>query len=103
MSKKTTDILAYITPIGLIIALIFGDREHSKFHLNQGLVLWLTGVIVDIVENILDGIPVIGTIITVVCAVVGIALFVLWIMGLVSAVQGTEKKLPVIGEIVLLK
>ena len=103
MSKKTTDIIAYITPIGLIIALIFGDRENSKFHLNQALVLWLAGIIADIIKNILEGVPVLGALISIICAAAGIALFVFWIMGLVSAVQGTEKKVPVVGDIVLLK
>ena len=103
MSKKTTDILAYITPIGLIIAFLAGDRENSKFHINQALVLWLAGILVDIIENILDDIPVIGTIVSIAAAVCGIALFVFWIMGLVSACQGTEKKVPVVGEITLHK
>ena len=33
--KKTTDIVAYITWIGLLVALIAGDRKDEKFHLNQ--------------------------------------------------------------------
>ena len=103
MSKKTTDILAYITPIGLIIAFLAGDRENSKFHLNQGLVIWLAGVLVNIVENLLDGLPVIGAVISIAVAVCDVALFVFWIMGLVSACKGEEKKVPVLGDIVLYK
>ncbi len=103
MSKKATDILSYITPIGLIIAFIFGDRENSKFHLNQGLVLWLCGVVLNFIDRLLSGIPVLGTIIGILILIADIALFVFWIMGLVSAINGTEKKVPVIGEIVLYK
>ena len=39
MSKRTTDIIAYLTWIGLIVALLAGDRRNSRFHLNQALVL----------------------------------------------------------------
>ena len=43
MNKKTTDMVAYVTWVGLLIAFIAGDREKSKFHLNQALVVWLVG------------------------------------------------------------
>ena len=62
MNKKTTDMVAYITWIGLLVAFIIGDRENSKFHLNQALVLWLVGL--------LSVIPCVGW-------VIGIASFVL--------------------------
>lgn len=101
MSKKVTDIVSYLTPVGLILAFLLGDRENSRFHLNQALVLCLAEILLGIVERILDGIPVIGTIISVLAAICGIGLFVLWIMGLVSAIQGTERKVPVLGDIVL--
>ena len=103
MSKKATDIVAYITPIGLILAFLIGDRENCKFHLNQALVIWLCGVIINIIERILDGIPVLGIIITIIAVICSIALFVFWIMGLVSACQGTEKRVPVVGGIELYK
>ena len=103
MSKKTTDILAYITPIGLIIAFLAGDRENRKFHLIQGLVLWIASILVSAVDRILDGIPVLGTLIGILALICDIALFVFWIMGLVSACKGTEKKVPVLGDIQLYK
>ena len=52
-------------------------------------------------ERILSRVPVVSTIAAIAAAVCGIALFVFWIMGLVSACQGTEKKVPVVGDIVL--
>ena len=85
MSKKVTDIVAYITPIGLILAFLIGDREKSKFHINQALVIFLAEILLGIVERILGRIPLLGGI----------------IIGLVSACQGTEKRVPVIGDIVL--
>ena len=44
MDSKTTGIVAYITWIGLLVALVAGDREGAKFHLNQALVIWLAGL-----------------------------------------------------------
>ena len=96
MTKKTTDILAYITIFGLIIAFVAGDREESKFHLNQALVLWLAAIVSGVVAII----PVLGWIVT---TVAGIFIFVCWVIGLVSAIQGTEKPVPLLGGIQLLK
>ena len=46
MDKKTTGIVAYLTWIGLIIALVAGDKEGASFHLNQALVIFLFAVFV---------------------------------------------------------
>ena len=43
MNKRTTDVVAYLTWVGLLIALVAGDRYESRFHLNQSLVIWLAG------------------------------------------------------------
>jgi len=88
MDKRTTDIVAYLTWIGLLIALIFGDRENSKFHLNQALVIWLLGL--------LGVIPCVGW-------AWGIFCFVCAIMGFVSALNGEEREVPLLGQIKLLK
>lgn len=96
MDKKTTDIVAYLTWVGLIIAFIIGDRENSKFHLNQSLVIWLVGT----VSGMLAAIPLLGTLISVVG---GIFCFICWFIGLIGAIQGTEKPVPVLGQFKLLK
>jgi uncharacterized membrane protein len=88
MDKRTTNIVAYITPIGLILALIFGDRENSKFHVNQALVIWLA--------SILDVIPCIGW-------VWGIFCFICAVMGAISAINGEENEVPLLGGIKLIK
>ena len=88
MDKRTTDIVAYITPIGLILALVLGAWEESRFHLNQALVIWLFGL--------LSGIPCVGWL-------WGIFCFICAIMGFISAINGEEKEVPLIGRIRLLK
>ncbi len=95
MTKKTTDIVAYITWIGWIIAFCAGNKQESKFHLNQALVIWL----INLVLVVLSYIPIVN----IVAAVLSLVMFVFWIMGLVYACQGNEKELPLIGAIKILK
>ena len=102
MNKKTTDIVAYLTPIGLILAFIFGDRENSRFHLNQALVIVLAELVLGVVETVTGWIPLIGALINVVIVILSIVLFVLWIKGIASAAKGTEEPVPSLGTIKLM-
>lgn len=88
MDKKVTSIVAYITVIGLLIALVAGDKEGAKFHINQALVIWLFGL--------LGSIPFIGWIWS-------LFILVCWVMGLIAAINQEEKRVPLIGNITLLK
>lgn len=102
MSKRATDIVAYLTPIGLILAFLFGDREESRFHLNQALVLWLAGVLLNLIVRICGYIPLVGAFVAIVGWIINVALTISWIIGFISAITGTEKKIPILGEISLL-
>ena len=89
LSKKVTGIVAYITWVGLLVALVAGDKEGAKFHMNQALVIWIVGTIGSFI-------PVIGLLLVLLS-------FVCWIMGLVYAAQEVEKEVPILGKIKLLK
>lgn len=88
MNKKTTGIVAYLTWIGLLIAILAGDKEGAKFHVNQALVIMLFSLI--------SIIPCIGWI-------WGIFMIVCWFMGLIAAINEEEKEVPLIGKIKILK
>lgn len=88
MDTKTTSIVAYITLIGLIVALCAGDKEGAKFHINQALVIFLF--------SLLSVVPCVGWI-------WGIFMIVCWVMGLIAAINQEEKEVPLIGKIKLLK
>lgn len=88
MDAKTTGIVAYLTWIGLLIAVLAGDKEGAKFHVNQALVILLF--------SLLSLIPCIGWI-------WGIFMIVCWIMGLIAAINEEEKEVPLIGKIRILK
>ncbi|MBQ7702762.1 MAG: SHOCT domain-containing protein [Firmicutes bacterium] len=87
LSPKVTNVLSYITFIGFLIAYFAGDREHCMFHLNQGLVLNLFGLLM--------GIPLIGW-------VARIGYIILMIVGIVNASSDVEKPLPLIGTVKLM-
>lgn len=100
MNKKITGIVAYIGIIGWLIAFLAGDKKGAKFHLNQALVIAIAEIILSVAGGILAIIPLIGGIIT---SVLGIVLFVFWLLGLISAIKDEEKALPIIGGIKILK
>ncbi len=88
MDKRTTDIVAYLSWIGLIIAFVTGDRKASRFHLNQALVIWLVGTVCGLV-------PKFGWIGSLFCALC-------WFIGFINALQGVEQPVPVLGRIRIL-
>ena len=77
MDKKTTGIVAYLTWIGWLIALLAGDKEGAKFHINQALVILLF--------SLLSIIPCIGWI-------WGIFMIVCWFIGFIAAINEEDRK-----------
>lgn len=73
------------------------DSPFGKFHANQGLLLLITGIIGDIVLGV---IPIIGWIIL---PFFSIAVLILAVIGLINALNGKAKELPVIGKYRLIK
>ena len=108
MNKRTTDVVAYLTWIGLVVALLAGDRRNSRFHLNQALVLTICSVVWTVVYRIVYRIirvvsfGLLTGVLGALNALVTIVLLVLTIMGLINAIQGEEKPLPLIGGITIL-
>ena len=94
MDTKVTSIVAYLSWIGLIIALLAGDKEGAKFHINQALVIMLFSLV-----SFLSFIPVVGILV----GIWSIFMFVCWILGLVAAIKQEEKEVPLIGKIRILK
>jgi uncharacterized membrane protein len=83
-----------LTWIGWIIAIIIHSNNKSEigaYHLRQSLGILLTGVVLCFVLWI----PILGWIVS---TVGFIALLVFWIMGIISAVNGEMKPVPVLGE-----
>ncbi|MBQ7114042.1 MAG: hypothetical protein IJO10_07365 [Clostridia bacterium] len=94
-TNKVMGILSYLWILWIVPIFAAKDSQFARFHANQGLVLW----IISIVGGIIGEIPVIGFI----SWIVGIAYLVLTIMGIVNAVKGEMKPLPIIGGIKIIK
>lgn len=91
---KTTAIIAYITIIGLIIAFIMNNDKKNSFaayHIRQSLGIGLTGLAL----GILNIVPILGWLISIFGS---IFIIVLWVLGLLSALNGKEKPVPLLGE-----
>jgi len=86
MDARTKAIVAHLTFIGWIVALVVNSNnkdEYSTFFLRQTLGIYLVGMII-------SWIPVIGW-------VAGIVMFAFWLLSFVYAIQGEMKTIP-LGE-----
>ena len=95
---KTIAIVSYLTLIGFIVAIVMHGSKKTRigsYHLRQSLGLMLTSIAVAIAGTVVAFIPIIGWL-------AGLAawfgIVALWIMGLVSALNGEQKPVPVLGE-----
>ncbi len=86
---KTRAIVAHITLIGWIIAVVQNGEnkdEYASFYIRQMLGLVLMGI----VGSILAIIPIIGWLIY-------LGIIALWVLSLVWAAEGEKKELPILG------
>lgn len=94
---KTVAIVAYLTLIGFIVAIIIHMNKKTKigaYHLRQMLGFVLTTIVVWPCAIVLAFIPILGWL----CIVaIWISLLVFWILGLISAINGQMKPMPVVG------
>lgn len=91
---KTIAIVSYLTVIGLIVAFVLNNEKKDPFasyHIRQSLGLVLTSIALSLINVI----PVLGWIVSLIGAFV---LLYMWIMGLLNAVNGKEKPVPILGE-----
>ncbi|RQW89026.1 MAG: hypothetical protein EHM79_04460 [Geobacter sp.] len=93
--NKAMAILAYI--IFLIPLLAAKESKFAMYHANQGLVLFLLALAVNVVGGI---IPFLGWF--VILPLGNLLVIVLAILGIVNAAKGEAKPLPLIGGIKLL-
>jgi len=105
--NKTMAILAYLF---FFIPLLTGAHKTSlfaKFHTNQGTILFIAaaawGIAYSILTFILMFIPVLGWILVIILGIATLIFPVLCIVGIINAVNGTMKPLPVIGKFEVIK
>jgi uncharacterized membrane protein len=99
MDQKTIAWVSYLTLVGWIISIVSynGSADKSplaKFHLRQSLGIMLTGILIYILA--VTAIFSFGFFATLVW-ILDIGIFILWLLGIISATQGQEKPVPVLG------
>ena len=104
---KVMAVFAYVG-ILCLIPLLTGDYKKSpfvKYHLNQGLVLFIADIAWIFVSFILDFIfsGFFGFLFGLVRFVVSAGVIVLIILGIINALNGRMKPLPLIGNITIIK
>lgn len=96
MDKKTQSIVAYITLIGWVIALLQYNKEKDplvRFHLKQSLGVMILSILLYVAIMIVTMIvPALG-----ILGLANLAVLLLWILGIINAANGVEKQLPLIG------
>lgn len=90
---KTMAIISYITIIGTVIAFVMNQNRHNyfaSFHIRQALGIFLTGLVVNFLQRYID--------FDWVDLALSAGVFILWIIGLIGAIQGEEKRVPLLGD-----
>ena len=90
---KTMAIISYIILIGTIIAYIMNNEKKNtfaSFHIRQMIGLSLLSLVNGFV---------IGRFSSWASMAISILLFIMWIIGFIGAIQGEEKKIPLLGDL----
>ena len=92
MDDKTKSIVAHLTLIGWIIALVMNQNDkgpNTSFYLRQNLGLllfWIFGWVIGLAH------------IAPLVWIWYVLIFILWVISLISAIGGTQKAVPVVGD-----
>lgn len=94
-NKKRNTGMAVVAYIVFFIPLLTEAKNDPfvKYHVKQGLVLFICSVAVWLIASV---IPIIGILIA---PILNIAILVLLIVGIINAVNGAEKPLPLVGSL----
>lgn len=105
-TDKGAAILSYLGFLSLIALYVMKPQtQFGQFHAKQGVNLFIIDMIVSvggsIIRGILNsiGVPFVGSLI----GLISTAIWVLSIVGLIWAAQGKMEKLPVVGDIKIVK
>lgn len=89
---KTTAVIAYILLIGSLIALSINSEEKNKFasfHIRQGLGLTITFVAIGLIISNFNSQHI--------TVPFWIFISILWSFGIISAIKGEIKEIPLVG------
>ena len=92
MDDKTKSIVAHITLIGWIIALVMNQSDkgaNTSFYLRQNLGLWLLAIAGTVLGMLT---------LSIISTIISVAVLVLWVISLLGTLSGEQKATPVVGD-----
>ncbi len=92
-NEKTIGIIAYLTLIGWIIAIVMNGStrsEYASFHIRQMLGLMLLSFLASLIVRF--------GMLGIISSAISILVLVLWAIAFVGAIQGQRKPIPFLGE-----
>ncbi len=99
MNNKTLSIISYITIIGWLISYFsykdkFPKSSLVSYHLKQSLGVAVLGIVFSVAINIIAMVvPTLAGILS----LANIVILVLWVFGIINAMNEIEKPVPVVG------
>ncbi len=102
LSDNAAGGLAYITIIPAIVFLVAAPYNRSsfvRFHAWQSIFLTLACIVIDVAVMILGRLPILGWMTLLLWPLVGLGIFIAWILVLIKAFNGERFKLPLIGDL----
>ena len=94
---KVLSLFAYINFLFIIPLIACKDSKYARFHVNQGIILCITSVILSVAINVAEMFS-ISYVYDILEAISSIGMTVLMIIGIVNATTGKAKRLPIIGK-----
>ena len=102
MNKQATGVVSYLSWIGWVIAFLFGDRNNAKFHLNQSLVLNIVFFVLGCAKGFFSHIWLVGWIVNWALGIVTFVFGIIWLVSFISAIQDSDRYVPIISDIHLI-
>jgi uncharacterized membrane protein len=84
---------------GIIVLVLEKENKFVRFHAMQSVLLGVGLAVVNIILNVLGGIPLIGIIPVLVQSVLGVAALALMVLLFIKAFGHETYKLPILGDV----
>jgi uncharacterized membrane protein len=100
LTENVAGLLCYVLGwiSGLVFLLLEPENKFVRFHAVQSIVTFGGITIISFALSILGIIPLLGVLFDIANWMIGALAFVLWIVLMIKAVQGTKFKLPWVGD-----
>ena len=98
--NKVIAALSYLGILFFLPLVACPNSKFGRFHANQGLILLICSVIGSIIGSFLGFIPFLGSLVS---AAISLAVFILFLFGLINTLNGFAKELPFVGNISIIK